>query len=426
MQYINSLLYGTSETKTETELVKTIIQDKSNGVNGAKYQLQQYFEHDNKLCTINEPSIGESIVRIDPVSNVEFNTICQFEIKKDIDVLDHLNIHVRLKPAPNGYRYKRYWPLLLIKGVQTYINGSFLYEDTNDSIALSCLTKLAINNSDDENLFNFDSQERSSRSRRHTETCIPLTRMQLDLWLMSMDFIEFKVKLGILRDILEYDKEIQTPIKLDLESVDIIESFRLHGIGRFLSKYTCNTIIENYATKEQITELVKFRKGFDIPNPINEISFYKYISYYSTAISANSFSTLVPTRIDCTTSGVYCATHAYIWVKNVDFKAIKTISAICDSHIRLRLTGHEARTAAKNIYCLTYSSGVVEEDGYAHGLLLSTLDSYIFEIEWEIGIPSQVDVVIIHRAQNKLHTTGGKSDLGITGLGSAQIVVDEN
>jgi hypothetical protein len=404
MQYITNLFSRSNTTEQKTTNTPPATEDPSKGMAGAALQLNC----EDILFNSGEETTGESICRIEPLR--ELNKF-RFLIPKNTDIFTKPYLHIRLKPS-SGCIWKQYWPLKVIKSSRLEIGHSEIYCDTNESIAIRCLSKTddTTKFTDDENLFNFESQERHMRSSRPVEACIPLSSFDIELWRLKHHTVEYVMELNSLKDIIEPN---------DLVADEIInqsiESIELHGTCRALSAKAKENVIRNHLAK------VKFRSLFDpvsitestISNldPTGEVYFFNCIKYYNTTgprvFSSNNCTR---TQVVCIQSGY--ATHAYLWIRKPDhselpFPTIKSISVVTDGKVKQRLTGHEARTQRSNIYEIDFRNSIIEEDGFEHCLNIGGFKCYMFEIEWEHTVSDEIDITIVHHVQNSFIISAG-------------------
>ena len=311
------------------------------------------------------------------------------------NTMEKINCHIKLNPAPEGYRWKQNWPTNLIEKFRLRLGESTIIDIEKEWFQLSAsVLETSMYHISDK--FDYDDDERTIRSRQPIETSIEIfNEFKINLIAVSWHPLHIYIKLNSVENMLERipSININTNTIMD-DSLNLINLCNINYVGRY----------------EPHT--------WSVNN--DSIQHFYYHDTKTAIINHNNQRT----TIDIVNNGV--SPMACFWIRNEDdteipFQVVKHIRVLFNNTERYNLSGNEARfymknlmtdkikenIASENIYFLSYSSGRRDNNSVVHGINFSRFDSYKIEIEWESDALSNVKFTLCHKTSNYFRTASG-------------------
>jgi hypothetical protein len=368
-----------------------------------------------------QPFSVKQINRVNLPKNLNGN-LFDITIPRTHDQVSNFYFHIKLNPAPAGYRYKRLWPFEFIKEFEITNSeaalGSSFHRETGEWIRMSNYM-----NPDPrfkELFFDFDANTRSAKSRYSVETIIKIPKLfNVSTTGMCCPHIGLCANVS---NFLEIDENNTDP--------NANQNINVNFISNLIN--VCDLCYE--------VEVLDSNERKDIATNCIE-QFYSFHEMQIEDCNTQNIS-----RINCTHQGLTSTMYLHILDQNnneIDHEIIANIKITLDGLDAYLYTGLEAQLInetrlphnailyqnpySKNLYAIPYWNGVNEEtkEGVInHGLNLNQINTYQISIVWKEA-PQNVKVIMAHRINAKIITYGGVTVRDTT-LHSSSILEDQN
>ncbi len=358
----------------------------------------------------------------DPIG---WNKQLQYVISRNGDLLTKMNLSLRVGAAPQGYRWKRCWPLFFVKKLSLSIGGQEMFTTNTDTLRMKYLidglqtsydwqsvlpqAPLEMTQTPPECLFDFGDEERTRLSMAAHEVYFEplslseLIQMKYKIPLVSLAFHEVRLQLetGSLADCLEPIGEERPILNND---ASLLQKCVFSNLYTFLDIEERRAVCQG--THETQTKYFRHASGI-FEKPAQGGSPLKLYSSASNQCSA-----------------------AYVWVTDesgneIPQQVIDRIRVMFNGHSRQEHSGFESRmavrqllphptlpnTKSQNLYYISYYPGRTEINGFEQGANFGRIDHHGIELHLSEGAPQRVKVNLVHREQNTLMVMSGMAGL---------------
>ncbi len=355
---------------------------------------------------------------------VEWAHTITFPLLRNADIVSKLDIGVRVAAAPQGYRWKRCWPLFFVKKLALEIGGNPIWTTNSDTLRMRYLIDGIQTNNDwhallqnaplemtqtpPECLFDFGEEERTRLSAKPHEVLFePLCLAEL---------IQSKYKIPLI--CLAYHE-----VRLVLETSTLEECLEPIGVERPPLPVAQNELIEK----------------------CNFSGSYAYVqSPERRSMAHNEYETLTKHHNHC--AGVfekplggslrtyvrafgYCSA-AYIWITDeagneLPTQVLEKLKVSFMGYTREELTGFQSRmsvrqelphptlpnTKSQNLYYISYYPGRADMNGLEQGANFARINTVSIDFSFFAEAPQRMKINLVHREQNKLKMMTGLGGL---------------
>ena len=357
---------------------------------------------------------------LEPQTEIGWGKRLQYKIERHADVINKVNLSIKVGPAPEGYRWKRCWPLHFVKNLTLDIGGRTMWETNSESLRMKYLIDgLKISHDWSANapfemlqtppecIFDYNDEERTRLSTASQEVFFEplrlneLIHMQHKLPILALQFHEVYLRLetNTITECLEPIGDIEMPVDVD----SIVTSCKFAALYTFLDRDERRALAQ--ANHESQTKHFSHCSGI-FEKPADGVPLKTYIG-------ANN----------------YCSA-AYIWITDERGNEIPTqvldgLIVAFNGQERERLSGFQSRmgvrpllphptlpnTKSQNLYYISYYPGRREANGLEQGMNFSRLDNYTIDFKFAVGAPQRMKINIIHREQNVIRFVYGMAGL---------------
>lgn len=371
------------------------------------------------------PRATRECIEIPADGRIGWNTGSIFTVARNGDCITKLNLHLKVGPAPDGFRWKRCWPLHFVKSLKLEIGGQEMWQTNSEALQMKYLidglrvahswatpnTPLEMLQTPPECIFDYGEEERTRLSTEPHEIlfepiCLDET-LQNDykIPLLNLAFHEVRLRLQT----SEIEKCLEpiwpgNPGVLPGNVNRILEDCKFKGLYTFLETDERRALAQQQI-QTQTKHFVHCVDVFDKPLEDNQ-----------------------ELNINIDAGGICSA--AYLWMTDehgneIPGQVINRMRVMFNANQREELTGFQSRTAVRqllphptlpntksqNLYFISYSSGRREENGQEHGTNFSRLDRYALKLYLGPHAPQRMKIHIVHRSQNCLDIRHGMAGL---------------
>lgn len=282
-----------------------------------------------------------------------FDSAYQGSLPSDVDIIKYLylQVSVQLPPAVAAhYRWKRWWPLLLLKELQLQINDhEFLQSNQDWDFMRYFMLPLDKHYC---NVFGDDKETRTQLSKAKIEATIPLPLLPSSFFAHTLQYVKNSIFFRVVpwQTLVEpIDAAVETSMLLSQQTVPL--DMDLRGLGNCLQRH----------------------RRFN-----SSITFIQLTPQYQTKTIRALKQSSVSLRI--AHDNFFCE-HVYLWVRRPDNSefaqpVVASLTVVLNGHyVREKMAGHEARhlmqtrlghetnlcaVELQNLYFLSYTDGTVE------------------------------------------------------------------
>jgi len=356
--------------------------------------------------------VSDEIITLTNLEN--FGEHKETRIEKHGDSFRKIYLQVRLRPAPEGYRWKKNWPMHFIENVCVDIDNNNISDNTAEFYQMSHLMfknpKYHISNK-----FDYNDNERTIKSKRCVETSIEIFSAFECFLIRIHPTSVIKIKLNSLDKILEripdgntyVNTDVNTDVNIDVNTdvntdvnIDVNTDVNFN-IPNLLESCDIRCLYRYYDTNDRSIIVMK------------DIVEYKF-DYYKTLTQIISLTTtpMVPTRLAIDNHTRISA--IYIWIRNVDgteisSQIIKRLKVFYNGRLQNEFSGGQSQVhprnnvpdeinrniPSENIYYLSYN---YPNNEYItdRGLDMHIIQNYEIEFDWnEIHVvPSTIKITM--------------------------------
>lgn len=381
------------------------------------------------------PRATRECIEIPADGRIGWNTGSMFTVARNGDCITKLNLHLKVGPAPDGFRWKRCWPLHFVKSLKLEIGGQEMWQTNSEALQMKYLidglrvahswatqnTPLEMLQTPPECIFDYDEEERNRLSTESHEIlfepiCLDeIIHNDYKIPLLNLAFHEVKLRLQTSE--IEKCLEPIWPSVLPNDVDIILEKCSFKGLYTFLE-----TEERRALAQQQIQTQTKH---------------FKHSAEVFTKPQDNQELLI---RIEDAFS---ICSAAYMWITDehgneIPAQVMNRMRIMFNGQQREELTGFQSRTAVRqllphptlpntksqNLYYISYYSGRREENGVEQGTNFSRIDSYALKLYFGPHAPQRMKIHMIHRIQNTLHILNGLS--GLMWRGGQYIVTERN
>ena len=368
-----------------------------------------------------------------PLDRIGWNKNNQVIVTRNGDVITKSNLRIRLGAAPEGYRWKRCWPLHFVKNLTLSIGGQTMFETGSEALrmkylidglqtsfatgALSANAPIEMSQTLPECIFDYNEEERTLLSARPHEILFePLNFSELihmvhkiPLICLAFHEVRFHLQTSSLEDCLEPIGEAPPPLPEDRNA--LIQTCDFSVLYTFLD----NEERRNLAQRNHETRIKQYQ--------------------HSAEIFEKPAGNILRTYIR---AGNYCSA-AYIWITDeagneLPNQVLDRVKIKFNGNLREDLSGFESRmgvrqllphptlpnTKSQNLYYISYYPGRRDETGFEQGANFARLDSYGMDFTFFDDAPQRMKINIVHRSQNILRIMHGMAGV-VYGLEQLQM-----
>lgn len=337
-------------------------------------------------------------------------------IPRNADILDKIQISLKVGAAPEGYVWKRGWFRNFVEKMNISIGGSIWWSVTSDMLQMEYL--IHGSQGPAECLFDLSLDERKERSLRPHELLFEPLRLaegivhQKGIPLIALQFFEIRLELwtGSLADCLEPIVPNPPPLPVGEAANQLLHQLDFFCLYTFLDdteRREVARVDHTYPVIQWQHDIINIRPG-----------------------GRRSNLRMLPELI---------CTATYIWITDTEGKEIRhqvldrLQLRVNGAQTRADLTGLQARHAmrdllphpivennkSQNLYYLSYFPGRRNPDGSEQGLNFSRIDNSTLELYFQEEFNQEVKIHIVHRSNNIAVFAQGMAGLRWFGGGGA-------
>lgn len=331
------------------------------------------------------------------------------DIPRNGDTLEELKLKIRVGAAPQGYRWKRCWPLLFLKKAAITVGGQPFWETSSEQLQMEHL--IFPKEVSPELLFDFSPEIRTEKSKEEQEVWlepIPLQKLIIDeyripLIRLAYHIVRFQIETASLADCLEAIADMPPPLPTGTPIHQLLRSCKCVGTYRYLDTHERRKLTQTHFIKT----LVK-----------TPLSVTEQIQRQGDTLSLK-------------VSGDGTCSAAYLWITDRDGKelpnsVVDNIQVRLNGHVRHDFSGFQARhgmsqhlphkiqenTQSTNLYYIPFWSGRTNPtNGFEQGLNYSHVDSMDWKLRLKQETPVYLRMTLLHRIQNEFNTGSGMGAL---------------
>ena len=370
------------------------------------------------------PRATREYIDIEANGRVRWNRESTFTVLRNGDFITKLGISIKVGPAPEGFRWKRCWPLHFVKNLKLEIGGQDFWRTNTGALQMKYLidgfrtanswanpnTPLEMLQTPPECIFDYDEEERTRLSRESHEIffepiCLDeIIEYHYKIPLLNLAFHDVRMRLQT-SEIANCLEPIQAnPPELPNDVDGILEDCRFKGLYNFLEtderRALAQTNIE-WNTKHFVHCVDVFEKPLENHQEIN---------------------------INVEAGGICSA--AYLWITDehgneIPGQVMDRMRIMFNGNQREEMTGFQSRTAVRqllphptlpntksqNLYYISYFSGRREQNGMEHGTNFTRIDDYTLRIHFAPNAPQRMKIHMVHRSQNFLRILSGMAGI---------------
>lgn len=353
---------------------------------------------------------------------IGWNKKLTYTIARNADVVNKLNLSVRVGAAPDGFRWKRCWPLYFVKKFTLTIGGQEIWTTNSDLLRMKYLidglqtsqdwqsvlpnVPLEMTQTPSECLFDFGDEERTRLSTTpHDIYFEPLSlheliQMEHKIPLVCLAFhdVQLLLETGSFEDCVERIGE------RDQHMVPMPQ----------VQKCVFSTLFTFLDIEE--------RRVIARTNPTTQT---KHLNHASEIFEKPANG---PLRIYSSASN-HCSA-AYIWITDeagneIPDQVLENLEIKFNNQTRQVLSGFQSRmgmrpllphptlsnTKSQNLYYISYYPGRKDADGFEQGVNFGRIDAHGINFTFYPEAPQRMKIHLVHRDQSKLQFTHGMAGL---------------
>ncbi len=359
---------------------------------------------------------------------IGWNQVSRTNFTRNGDIVTKVNLGLRVGTAPEGYRWKRCWPLYFVKKFSLEIGGGTVFQTNSETLRMKYLidglqtypdtgsvipnTTPQITQTPPECLFDFSEQERTRLSTRPHEVLFE------PLCLSELIRMEHKIPLICLAF---------HNVTIVLETSGIEDCLEPIGQERLALPANRNALIQKSSLTGLYTYLdTEERRALAMSSPSTITKHYSH--------SAEIFEKPAdgPLRVHvraCTNTSA-----AYIWITDehnneLPSQVLDKLGVFFNSHLREEITGFHSRmgvrqllphptlpnTKSQNLYYISYYPGRHDENGFEQGMHFGRIDNSRLDFTFYPDAPQRMKIHLVHREQNELRFMSGMAGLYYSG-----------
>lgn len=366
------------------------------------------------------------LIHIEPHFPIGWNKALSYTVPRNADVITKLNLQVKVGEAPNGYRWKRCWPLHFVKKLQLSIGGQILWETNTQALQMKYLidglkvsqdwTRVFRNapiemfRTPGECIFDYEESQRNQLSREPHEIffeplCLDeLIQVDYKIPLVSLAFHEVSIRLetSSIEDCIEPivgENLPELPVHLDT----ILDICNFAGLYTHLDTNERRVLAQGNI-ETQTKQYTHCAGIFEKPDEGRALR---------TSIQATMHSSA-----------------AYIWITDeagneIPSQVLHELTVLFDDQQREKLSGFQSRmairallphptlpnTKSQNLYYISYYPGRTDENGFEQGMNFRRIESYKMHFTFTARAPQRLKINVVHRTQNTLLIKYGMAGL---------------
>ena len=357
---------------------------------------------------------------------IGWNKELTYLIRRDVgEVVNKMSLSIKVGAAPEGYRWKRCWPLLFVKKFALQIGPQNIWTTNSEILQIKYLIDgLQVHNDWQTNLpnvplemiqtppeclFDFGEEERTRLSARPCEVLFePLNLMEVSTMeykipLISFPFYEARARL------------VTSSLEECLEPIGAERPPLLRNVDSLLLKCKVSAVYLALANEER-RRVMRAEYSSAIKRLIH------CANVFEKPANRNSLDV-------CVNASNYCSA-AYIWITDesgneIPTQVLENILILFNGITREEMTGFQSRvgvrqllphptlpnTKSQNLYYISYYPGRLTSEGLEQGVHLGRIDNITLRFTLTPETPRRFKVNLVHRDGNILDVRNGMAGM---------------